>query len=227
MTRPLPVTLFDYGAGNLHSIEKALVHGGADVTVTQDGRDLLDAEAIVLPGVGAFGACMAPLEPVRVALRDKLLSGTPCLAVCIGMQLLFERSEEAADVPGIAFFQGDIKRFSTDAGKVPHMGWNALHGPTVLPRWDSRAGAGMAWEDMLPGHGAHVYYVHSYYAIPTEPVTLRATTYGTEYAAVVARGNTMATQFHPEKSSGIGLEIVGRWVRAATKHLADQPEAKP
>lgn len=222
----LPVTLFDYGVGNLHSIEKALTRGGATVTVTREGADLLDAESVVLPGVGAFGACMEPLADVRDDLREKLLSGTPCLAVCIGMQLLFDGSEEDPGVAGIGLFRGEVKRFGPSVGKVPHMGWNALHAPTMLPRWDARSGVGLRWEDMLPGAGAHVYYVHSYYAAPTEPVTLRATTYGdVEYAAVVARGNTIATQFHPEKSSGIGLEIVARWVGAAARHLSE-PEAQ-
>lgn len=219
----VPVTLFDYGVGNLHSIHKALTQAGAAVTVTKEAQDLLTAEAIVLPGVGAFGACMEPLAPVRDSLVARLLDGTPCLAVCIGMQLLFESSDEDPGIAGLGLFQGNVERFEPGVGKVPHMGWNDLHAPTILPRWDSRSGVGLRWEEMLPGAGAHVYYVHSYMARPVEPVTLRATTYGVEYAAVVARGNTIATQFHPEKSSGLGLEIVARWVNAVRKRC---PEAQ-
>jgi imidazole glycerol-phosphate synthase subunit HisH len=235
---PFPVTLFDYGVGNLHSIKKALESAGAVVTVTSDAADLLEAPAFVLPGVGAFGACMEPLQEHRDAIRDRLLAGTPCLAVCIGMQLLFESSAESPGVEGIGFFRGRIQAFPREVGKVPHMGWNTVHAPLQLPRWDNRAGAGLGWAGMLPGSGAHLYYVHSYYVQPEDPVSLLATTYGPggdaptaeniEFAAVVARGNTLATQFHPEKSSSMGLEIVARWVAAARKrHPLEDPASKP
>lgn len=232
----LPVTLFDYGVGNLHSIAKALESAGAAVTITRDPAALLDADAIVLPGVGAFGACMEPLQPYAEGLRDHILANTPCLAVCIGMHLLFEGSSESPGVAGLGVFRGEAEAIPASVGKVPHMGWNTLHPPVSLPHWDNRSGLGLGWRDMLPGgETAHVYYVHSYQVRPVEPVTLLATTYGpeeasggpapgaVEFAAVVARGNTLATQFHPEKSSGIGLEIVARWVRAAREYLEGTP----
>ena len=219
----LPVTLFDYGVGNLHSIRKALEHAGAAVTVTEDAEMLLRAPHVVLPGVGAFGACMERLAPVGDELRARLLDGTPCLAVCIGMHLLFASSEESPGVAGLGLFADPVRRFPSSVGKVPHMGWNTLHGPHGLPRWDTRSGVGLRWEDLLPAAGSHVYFVHSYYAAPTEPVTLQSATYGppdagVEFAAIVARGNTLATQFHPEKSSGLGTEIVRRWVRQAAAY---------
>lgn len=232
----VPVTLFDYGVGNLHSIKKALERAGAAVQVTRDATDLLEAEAIVLPGVGAFAACMEPLAAERDAVRDKLLSGTPCLAVCIGMQLLFEASAESPGAEGIGVFRGRVAAFPRDVGKVPHMGWNTLHAPMQLPRWDSRSGVGLRWYEMLPGADAHAYYVHSYYAQPEEPVTLLSTTYGpggdaptvqnVEFAAVVARGNTLATQFHPEKSSSLGLHLVAQWVEGARRYLDEDPATK-
>ncbi|MBW3582135.1 MAG: imidazole glycerol phosphate synthase subunit HisH [Euryarchaeota archaeon] len=196
------VTLFDYGVGNLHSMQKALEKAGADVSVTQEGNDLLSAEAIVLPGVGAFGACMERLLPVREALRERLESGTPCLAVCIGMHLLYEGSEESPDVPGVGFLKGVVRTFPKTVGKVPHMGWNEVV-PQTSPAADVHA--------PVPERPVHAYFVHSYY-VPPDASTRATTDYGLAFASMGAKGRTVATQFHPEKSSTVGLGIIRRWV---------------
>lgn len=222
----VPITLFDYGVGNLHSIKKALEGAGATVTVTTQARDLLGARAIVLPGVGAFGACMEALGPIRDALKERLESGLPCLAVCIGMHVLFEGSAEDPDVPGVGFFQGRIEKFPRGTGKVPHMGWNEVRDPVKLPAPDKVVGTTMPWQTLLPKTGEHVYYVHSYFAAPERPVTLRETEYGVPFAGAVAKARTLATQFHPEKSSTVGLRLITRWVDEV-RHALTTDDAGP
>jgi imidazole glycerol-phosphate synthase subunit HisH len=213
MTKTPPIlTLFDYGVGNLHSIRKALERSGATVIVTRDPQDLLDAQALVLPGVGAFGATMEPLLEIREELRARLVTGTPCLAVCIGMQLLFEESEESPGVPGIGLLAGRVRRLPTSVGKIPHMGWN-----TVDRAPGAEESAGLA--PGLPSDGTHVYYVHSYYAEPAQPRgVLLKTRYGEQegvtFPAAIIHRNTLAVQFHPEKSSGQGLRLIAAWVEA-------------
>lgn len=196
--------LFDYGVGNLHSLRKALDRVGARTTVTDDPGRLVDADVAVLPGVGAFGHVMDRLEPARDGLRARHEAGRPTLGVCIGMQALYDGSEEAPDHAGLGVLGGTVRRLPSSAGKVPHMGWNTLdaepHDPVV--------GA-------AAGH--HVYYVHSY-AAPPGPETVATTEYGVPYAAVVRSGSTLAFQFHPEKSSSVGHGIL----KAARRILEDQ-----
>lgn len=225
----LPVTLYDYGVGNLHSIKKALEHAGAQVTVTQDAKHLLSAPAIVLPGVGAFGASMKTLTQVRHELRDRLEAGTPCLAVCIGMQLLFESSEESPGIEGIGLIEGNVKALPAHVGKIPHLGWNTLEPPKR-----HKQGPPGPFPHTPLDVGTYAYFVHSYHAEPREDVTLLATRYGedtntVEIPAVITKSNTLATQFHPEKSSTPGLSLIQGWVDAARLLQKEQkvPSKRP
>jgi len=199
------IAVVDYGMGNLRSVAKALEHVGGEVAVTADHALIADADAVVLPGVGAFGRCMDNLlaagleEPVRTAVK----SGKPFLGICVGMQILFEESEEFGPVTGLGILPGKVRRFVPHeaARKIPHMGWNALqieHRAPVL--------RGVA-------DGAYVYFVHSYYVAAAEPSIVAATTtYGVPFAACVVRDNVFATQWHPEKSQKVGLKLLANFV---------------
>ncbi len=197
------IAVLDYGIGNLRSAQKALEHVGADARLTDDPGLIADAEAVVLPGVGAFGPCIDAMRRRgldEVAL-DAVASGRPFLGVCIGMQMLYESSEESPDVPGLGVLPGRIRRLP-DGVKRPQMQWNVLE--------LSRTSA------MLEGLEAPVwmYFVHSY--APQMSVDVVATCdYGGPVAAAVERGNVWATQFHPEKSGAPGLALLTNFVRAA------------
>jgi glutamine amidotransferase len=199
------IAVVDYGMGNLRSVAKALERVGGEVAVTADHALIDDADAVVLPGVGAFGRCMENLlaagleDPVRKAAK----SGKPFLGICVGMQILFDESEEFGPVRGLGILPGKVRRFVPRDGarKIPHMGWNTL-------RIDNRT-------HMLRGvaDGAHVYFVHSYYVATTEPSLVAATaTYGVPFAACTVRGNLFATQWHPEKSQKVGLKLLANFV---------------
>ena len=197
------IAVLDYGIGNLRSAEKALEHVGADARLTADAGLIADADAVVLPGVGAFGPCIEALRSRgldEVAL-DAVASGRPFLGVCIGMQMLYESSEESPDVPGLGVLPGRIRRLP-DGVKRPQMQWNVLE--------LSRTSA------MLEGleSPTWMYFVHSY--APQMSVDVVATCdYGGPVAAAVERGNVWATQFHPEKSGAPGLALLTNFVRAA------------
>lgn len=191
--------LLDYGAGNLHSLRRALERAGAQPTVTHDAADLVDAGVAVLPGVGAFGPVMRSLAAAAGGLRERHRAGRPTLAVCVGQQVLHEGSDEAPGVAGLGILPGRVVRLPASAGKVPHMGWNILD--VVRP---DPALAGVAT-------GSHVYYVHSFACVPG-PDCLAATTYGMRFAALVRQGNTVGTQFHPEKSGPVGARILANLV---------------
>lgn len=193
----LRVALIDYGAGNLRSIGRALETAGAQPsTVRIPSEEPFDA--IVLPGVGAFGAAMARLEAAELPawIRRRAETGTPLIGICLGMQLLYDRSEESPGVEGLALLGGTVKRLPP-LGKVPHMGWNRLH--LVRP---SPAAAGL-------DPAAHVYFVHSYVVEPADDRTVVATSsYGVEFPAIVAGAAVAGLQFHPEKSGAAGLAIL-------------------
>jgi glutamine amidotransferase len=199
------IAVVDYGMGNLRSVAKALERVGAEVAVTADHASIDAADGVVLPGVGAFGRCMENLlaagleEPVRKAAA----SGKPFLGICVGMQILFDESEEFGPVRGLGILSGTVRRFEPhrDARKIPHMGWNTLRIEQRVP--------------MLRGvaDGAHVYFVHSYYVAAADPsIVVATTTYGIPFAACVARGSLFATQWHPEKSQKIGLKLLANFV---------------
>lgn len=197
------IAIADYGIGNLGSVTKAFRHAGAQVALTGDADALRRADALVLPGDGAFGATMDEvtrrgLEPV---FREAVAEGKPLLGICIGMQLLFEESEEHGRHRGLGFLPGRVRRF--DGGlPVPHMGWNRLR-----PRRPHALLEGLA-------DGAHVYFVHSYFCDAPDEVVIASSDYGRDFAAVVGRGNVLGVQFHPEKSQAVGLRMVSNFVRS-------------
>jgi glutamine amidotransferase len=207
------IAIVDYGVGNLRSAAKGLEQAaanagiGVDVRVSTSAAEIAGASAVVLPGVGAFGACMTSLH--ESGLTDVVLrairSGKPFLGICVGMQILFEESSEFGPVAGLGALPGKVVRFRSRDVKIPHMGWNSL-------RLRARVPALAGIDD-----GTYVYFVHSYYAEPADPALIAATsTYGSEeFTAAVARDNLFATQFHPEKSQHAGLALLGNFVRAA------------
>ena len=202
--------LIDYGSGNLHSAEKALAAAakasGSDarIVVSGDPAEVLKADRLVLPGVGAFAACMSALaskdglvEAMTEAVSKK---GSPFLGICVGMQLLATRGLEFGETPGLGWIPGDVRKLApTDrALKIPHMGWNALQGERAHPLLASAP------------DGAHVYFTHSFVLDPTDAADAIAyTDHGGPIVAAVARGNIAGVQFHPEKSQGVGLRLLG------------------
>lgn len=199
------IAIIDYDAGNIKSVEKALKYLGADAEVTSDPEKIRKAERVVLPGVGVFGDAMGNLERYGLVpvIKEIASSGTPFLAICVGLQLLFESSEESEGVPGLSIFGGKIKRIpASDNLKVPQIGWNSLHLEN-----SSRLLKGI-------DEGSFVYFVHSFYleASDTNIVT-SSTEYGAHIHASVEKDNVFATQFHPEKSSDTGLHILENFMR--------------
>ena len=194
------ITIIDCGINNLRSAQKAFEHLGYETQVTRDADVVSRAEKIVLPGVGAFGAAMQTLRDANLVepIQNAIQSGTPFLGICLALQLLFEESEELGTNQGIGAVAGRVTRLPDAPGlKIPHMGWSALH----FPR-ESKLFKGI-------DDGAMVYFVHSYHAQPTDGNVVAATsTHGTNFVAAIERNNLMATQFHPEKSSAVGLKIL-------------------
>jgi len=197
--RPL-IAVLDYGIGNLRSAQKALEHVGADARLTDDRSVIADAAGVVLPGVGAFGRCMDALERsgLHIAAHDAVTSGRPFLGICIGMQLLYDDSEEAPGHPGLGILPGTVRRLP-EGVKHPQMQWNVLDVKRASPLFDG-----------LPDP-AWFYFVHSY--APDDPSHAIATCdYGGPIVAAVQRGNVVATQFHPEKSAANGLRLLTNFV---------------
>lgn len=194
------VVVFDYGSGNLRSAERALVRAGADVTVTSDLDAASNADGLVVPGVGAFGACMRSLNAVRggTVIWDRLRKQRPVLGICVGMQVLFERGlEHGEQSTGLGILAGDVTRL--EAPVVPHMGWN-----TVQVAAGSRLFVGVEQE--------RFYFVHSYAAHDAPDALVSTTDHGGPFAAAVERGVLSATQFHPEKSGDAGAVLLANWV---------------
>ncbi len=195
------VVIIDYGMGNLYSVKNALLAVGAEPVVTSDMDVIAAAERVILPGVGAFGDCMANLEKSGLipVIRQLLDSGKPFLGICLGMQLLFEGSDEAPGVAGLGYFKGQVKYLPTSL-KIPHMGWNKLELRSPSPLL---TGAG----------GEYVYFVHSFHAEPEDKSIITSVCdYGMEVTASVGRGNVQAFQFHPEKSSRVGMQLLKNFV---------------
>jgi glutamine amidotransferase len=200
------IAIVDYGMGNLRSVEKGIARSGVATWVTSDPRQIRSARGVVLPGVGAFGACMENLARggLAEAVREVVRAGKPFLGICLGLQLLFEESEEFGPVRGLGLFPGRVVRFSGSALaglKIPQMGWNQLR---IERRVAELEGI---------GESPYVYFVHSYYVVPSDPtLTVASTEYGVRFAAAIAWKNIFACQFHPEKSQAIGLRILENFV---------------
>lgn len=200
------IAIIDYGVGNLFSVEKALAALGADAKITSDASEIAAADKIVLPGVGAFGDCMENLTATGLipAIKDFVKTGKPMLGICVGLQILFEGSEESIGVAGLGLLKGKVRRIQAPGLKVPHMGWNSL---TIKnPRQQLDIFQGLSEKP-------YVYFVHSYHAVPQDSSIITATTeYGSVLTAAVAKGNIQATQFHPEKSGDVGLAILKNFI---------------
>ena len=200
------IAIIDYGVGNLFSVEKALAALGADAKITSDARTIAAADKIVLPGVGAFGDCMENLTATGLipTIKDFVKTGKPMLGICVGLQILFEGSEESIGVAGLGLLKGKVRRIQAPSLKVPHMGWNSL--TIKSPRQPLDLFQGLSEKP-------YVYFVHSYHAVPQDSSIVTATTeYGSELTAAVAKGNIQATQFHPEKSGDVGLAILKNFI---------------
>ncbi len=203
------IALIDYGSGNLRSAQKALLKVGADVRVVTQPEELRDARAVVLPGVGAFDDCLNALQKQELlaGARDFIRSGRPFLGICVGYQALFEKSEEFNScAAGLGVFEGTVVRFSERPGlKIPQIGWNQLE----LAQPDCPLFRG------IPA-GSHVYFVHSFFPKPVDDSIVAArTTHGETFASAVWRDNIYATQFHPEKSQRVGLQLLKNFVELA------------
>ena len=198
------IAIIDYDAGNIKSVEKALQKLGQEVVITRDAHVILQADKVILPGVGAFGDAMANLKAYGL---DKVIwqvveKGTPFLGICLGLQLLFESSDETEGVEGLGILEGEIVRIPEGENlKIPHMGWNSLH----------LQNGGRLFKGLE--EDSYVYFVHSYYLKAKKPEIVKATTqYGVTIDASVEKGNVFACQFHPEKSSDVGLKILKNFV---------------
>ena len=205
------IAVVDYGIGNLHSAQKALVHQGADARLTADPAEIERADAVVLPGVGAFGACMAALRDAGLdgAVVDAAASGRPFLGICVGMQMLFSASEESPDARGLGIIPGPI-RWIPETVKRPQMQWNVLD---VLDR-DEPMFAGLVAEPWF-------YFVHSLHGVPDDPsVVVGTCDYGATLNAAFRTENVFAVQFHPEKSAGAGLALLGNFVAEAARSVS-------
>jgi glutamine amidotransferase len=192
--------IFDYGVGNLLSLKCALEKAGLDVSIGTSGQELADADAIALPGVGSFTPAAEKLQNVKEVIQSKVAEGTPLLGICLGLQLFFETSEEGPG-DGLGFFKGKIVRLKGDL-KIPHMGWNTINmtKPCQL------------FEDIK--EDSYVYFVHSLYPIPQDAgIICTKTTYGTTFASAVEGKNVYGTQFHPEKSGDVGLQILRNFAK--------------
>ena len=197
------ITIIDYGMANLGSVSKAFEAVGASTLVTDKPEDIRTASHLVLPGVGAFGDAMRNLQASGLvpALRAQMEAGKPFLGICLGLQLLFESSEESPGVPGLGWLKGTVRRFRHDL-KVPHIGWNQLHLRGRAPVLDGVANASFA------------YFVHSFFVVPEQEEIIATTTdYGHEFVSGVRQENLCAFQFHPEKSQAVGLQILANFGR--------------
>ena len=198
------IAIIDYDAGNIKSVEKALQKLNAEVVITKDAEEILRADKVILPGVGAFGDAMDNLKKYGLdkVIHQVVEKGTPFLGICLGLQLLFERSDETPGAIGLGILEGEVLRIpDKDNLKIPHMGWNSLHLQN-----QGRLFQGISEQ-------SYVYFVHSYYLKAKDADIVKATTdYGVNIHASVEKGNVFACQFHPEKSSEVGLQILKNFV---------------
>lgn len=207
------IAIIDYDAGNLKSVEKALALLGQESVITRERQEILRADHVILPGVGAFGDAMRQLKKYEMdkVVREVAEKKTPLLGICLGLQLLFEGSEESAGVEGLGLLRGSVVRFSDSHGlKIPHIGWNSLELMN-----EGRLFSGIP-------NGAYVYFVHSYYLKAMDTQIVKATTtYGDLVHASVEQDNIYACQFHPEKSSSVGLAILKNFAEISHQNRGD------
>jgi glutamine amidotransferase len=192
------IVIIDYGMGNLRNVQRAFEYVGAEAVVTAHRGTIESASAVVLPGVGAFGKAMSNLEQTGLAdvIRQVIAQGRPFLGICLGLQLLFEESDEMGQHKGLGVFGGQVKRFEVGL-KVPQIGWNQIHVQRASPLLEGVA------------DGSYTYFVHSYYVAPADPEIVLATTdYEIDYASIISQDNVFGIQFHPEKSQAVGLRIL-------------------
>lgn len=199
----LNITLADYGVGNLHSLKKALENCGAKVTVVTDMKELLDADCIAFPGVGAFDKTMEKLQPYRIDISKKLSEGAPCLGICIGAQILMEGSDEGVS-PGLGFIKGRVIQLKSK--QIPEMGWNTVESED--PLFDGIS-------------DRFFYFAHSYHCSPDEKETIKGTTEyeGVRFPSLFRKDNFVGSQFHPEKSSASGTKFLRNFVQFAEESL--------
>lgn len=201
------IAIVDYGVGNLYSVEKAFAKFSDDVVLTQSAKIIDKADKVVLPGVGAFGDCMKNFRAsgLMEAVMRAVESGKPVMGICVGLQIMFEGSDESPGVEGLGIFKGRVRKIHAPGLKIPHMGWNSLS-------INEKASVKI---DLFKNirKNPYVYFVHSYYAVPEDKSVITAkTVYGEEITAAVGKDNVIATQFHPEKSGDIGLAIIKNFV---------------
>jgi glutamine amidotransferase/cyclase len=211
------ITLLDYGAGNVRSVINAIQSLGEEVKIVETGEDILTAEKLVFPGVGAFGSMMQILDQndYIVPLQAYLRSDRPFLGICLGLQALFDFSEEAPEVKGLGFLKGAVKRFEIDLS-VPHIGWNGLRFKQPSRLFDGLRG------------DEKVYFVHSYHVVPEDDsVVMTSTDYGYEFVSGIQLGNIVATQFHPEKSGGVGLHILKNFLNSGATSTRPERISQP
>lgn len=200
------IAIVDYGMGNIRSVEKGFLKTGADVRVTSDPKVIADAQGIVLPGVGAFKDCMKNLDDLKLldTIVKEIEKGKPYLGICLGLQILFDESEEFGFCRGLNVLKGKVVRFTftpsrgvEDCLKIPHMGWNTARLVNRPPLFKE-----------IPDN-SYFYFVHSYYVVPGDDSVIAARTeYGTDFVSMVWKDNVVATQFHPEKSQAMGLKLL-------------------
>ncbi len=194
------IAIIDYGTGNLKSIRNGFLKVGVNATITRDPYEIKKADALILPGVGAFGRAMKYLEDYKEIIYDFIDTGKPFLGVCLGLQLLFTKSQEDEGIKGLDIFKGEVLRLP-EGLKIPHMGWNNLKIVNECPIFDETS-------------NDYMYFVHSYYVKPEDESIIAATTeYGIDVTAAVCKDNVFATQFHPEKSGEAGLNILRNFVK--------------
>lgn len=204
----MKIAIIDYGMGNLASVQKACVSFGAKAEITAHPRGLEGVDKIILPGVGAFGEAMHQLERIGLAgaIKNKIREGILFLGICLGMQLLFERSQESKGVKGLGILKGKVARFQDNRIKVPHMGWN-----TIEIRKSKFENRNVLLKNMRDD--SYVYFCHSYYVEPKDKTIVRGTTdYGVKFASLIAKDNIFGIQFHPEKSQMVGLKILENFI---------------
>ncbi len=200
------IAIIDYDAGNLKSVEKAFDYLGEKTIITRNNKEILSADKVILPGVGSYGVAIKKLQKYNLinTIKEVTTKGTPMFGICLGLQLLFDTSEETPGVSGLSLLEGDIHKIPTvpDSLKIPHMGWNSLHFPRESRLFHN-----------LPDN-SYVYFVHSYYLKAKHEKDVIATSYyGTQIHAAVEKGNIYGCQFHPEKSGDIGLNVLKNFAK--------------